>query len=87
MLELNHCTTGRALVVIANMAMEASGDERLSKVWASVHITPQAVLLSKHMLCVDPKQRPSSPPPLWMFFLHLSSACLGEADEEASREK
>lgn len=86
MMELNRCTTGRALVVIANTTIPTPGYESLPRVSASTQISPQALLLPKYILGVDPKQRHSPHSPLWLLYPHLSSACLGAADVGASGE-
>lgn len=84
-MEPNHCTAGRILVVIAHTAIVTSGYESLPRASASIHITPHAPLLPKYILGKDPKQS-HSPHRSGFAVLRLSSGCLGEEDEEASRE-
>lgn len=83
MMELNRCTTGRASVVTANTTIVTPGYESLPRVSASTQISPQALLLPKYILRVDPKQRHFSPiaplasqstPQLW---LSGNSRCSG----------
>lgn len=56
-MELNHCTTGRALAVTANTTIVVPGCGSLPRVSASTQISPQALLLPKYGLGMDPKQR------------------------------
>lgn len=73
MMELNRCTTGRALAVIANTTIVTPGYESLPRVSASTQISPQALLLPKYILGMDPKQRLHRPS---VFILQASLSTL-----------